>query len=284
MSWLKSKASPASAGSGSERDELDCDVVVRYNTVEMIGSDTTSSMRRVLLVEDDDILRRNYEALLGAHRLAVCACATKSEAMAAFKRDAFDVVILDVSLGGEYEAGFDLCQRFREQRKTTPIIFLTERDEDADRISGLRLGADDYLTKTISSAFLVARIHALIRRVETLLAGTDEPATNSAKESASRLRIDERLSRAHWLESPLDLSLTVLDTQGLVLSQRGGSLNHGFDACREHYSSAQHNCRAHKNHSRSDSRDHPEFLVHQIRAREGLSVGGRVLAAKRQPD
>ena len=208
MSWLKSKASPASAGSGSERDELDCDVVVRYNTVEMIASDTTSTIRRVLLVEDDDILRRNYEAPLGARRLAVCACATKSEAMAAFKRDAFDVVILDVSLGGEYEAGFDLCQRFREQRKTTPIIFLTERDEDADRISGLRLGADDYLTKTISSAFLVARIHALIRRVETLLAGTDEPATNSAKESASRLRIDERLSRAHWLESPLDLSLT----------------------------------------------------------------------------
>ena len=208
MNWSKSNAPPAFPGSGSERDELDWDAVVRYNMVEMITSETTSTMRRVLLVEDDDILRRNYEALLGAHRLAVCACATKSEAIAAFKRDAFDVVILDVSLGGEYEAGFDLCQKFREQRKTTPIIFLTERDEDADRISGLRLGADDYLSKTISSAFLVARIHALIRRVETLLGGTDEPATNSSKESGSRLRIDERLSRAYWLESPLDLSLT----------------------------------------------------------------------------
>jgi two-component system, OmpR family, response regulator len=204
----KSSVAPALSSRWGERDELDWNATVRYNTVEMIASDTTSTMRRVLLVEDDEILRRNYAALLGAHRLAVCACASKSEAMAAFKREAFDVVVLDVSLGDEYEAGFDLCQRFREQRKTTPIIFLTERDEDADRISGLRLGADDYLSKTISSAFLVARINALIRRVETLLAGADEAATAPSKGSSSRLRVDERLSRAYWLESPLDLSLT----------------------------------------------------------------------------
>jgi two-component system, OmpR family, response regulator len=174
----------------------------------MIASDARSTMRRVLLVEDDEILRRNYEALLSAHRLAVRACATKADAIRAFKHENFDVVILDVSLGGEYEAGFDLCQMFREQRKTIPIIFLTERDEDSDRISGLRLGADDYLSKTISGAFLVARINALIRRVETLLSSAAEPATTPVKESGSRLRIDERLSRAYWLESPLDLSLT----------------------------------------------------------------------------
>jgi two-component system OmpR family response regulator len=76
----------------------------------------------------------------------VRACATKTEAIAAFDRERFDVIILDVTLGGEYEAGFDLCQQFREKQKVTPIIFLTERDEDTDRISGLRLGADDYLT------------------------------------------------------------------------------------------------------------------------------------------
>jgi two-component system, OmpR family, response regulator len=195
-------------GGGCEHDELDWDVAMLYDVVDMIALDSRSAMRRVLLVEDDDVLRRNYEALLGAHRLAVCACATKSEAIAAFKRDLFDVVILDVTLGSEYEAGFDLCQQFREQRKTTPIIFLTERDEDADRISGLRLGADDYLSKTISSAFLVARINALIRRVETLLGGTTEPAAAPSERAGSRLRIDERLSRAYWLELPLDLSLT----------------------------------------------------------------------------
>jgi two-component system OmpR family response regulator len=166
----------------------------------------------VLLVEDDDVLRRNYETLLVAHRLSVCACATKSEAIAAFARDAFDVVILDVALGHDGEAGFDLCQTFRAKRQVTPIIFLTDRSEDHERISGLRLGADDYLTKTISGTFLLARINALIRRVEALTGSAGEAATVAASSKASSppspLRIDERLSRAYWHGSLLDLSLT----------------------------------------------------------------------------
>jgi two-component system OmpR family response regulator len=168
----------------------------------------STSMRRVLLVEDDDVLRRNYEMLLGAHRLSVYACATKAEAVAAFDHEAFDVVILDVTLGHDYEAGFDLCQVFRERKKITPIIFLTERSEDHDRISGLRLGADDYLTKTISGTYLVARINALIRRVEALTGRTPEPLAEPVKQPKGALTIDERLSRAYWHNSPLDLSLT----------------------------------------------------------------------------
>ena len=169
-----------------------------------------ASMRRVLLVEDDDVLRANYQSLLGAHRLSVLACATKAEALSAFAGEEFDVVILDVTLGHDYEAGFDLCQAFREKRKITPIIFLTERDDDADRISGLRLGADDYLSKTISGSYLVARVNALIRRIETITqieAGATKPVPQLQAES-SRLRIDERLSRAFWDGQPLDLSLT----------------------------------------------------------------------------
>ena len=174
---------------------------------EMAPSDTMA-MRRVLLVEDDEVLRRNYEALLAAHGLSVCACANKTEAVAAFGREPFDVVILDVTLGGDFEAGFDLCQEFREKKKNTPIIFLTERNEDHDRISGLRLGADDYLSKTISGAYLAARINALIRRVETLTGAGAAPPSAAASEQGSPLRIDERLSRAFWRGAPLDLSLT----------------------------------------------------------------------------
>jgi CheY-like chemotaxis protein len=114
-----------------------CHLELQANSVFHVKSSTAL----VLLVEDDDILRENYQTLLGAHRLAVRGCATKAEAIAAFNREVFDVIILDVTLGEEYEAGFELCQVFREKRKTTPIIFLTEHAEDADRISGLRLGA-----------------------------------------------------------------------------------------------------------------------------------------------
>jgi two-component system OmpR family response regulator len=175
-----------------------------------MGRSDATSKRRVLLVEDDDILRRNYETLLTAHQLSVHACANKAEAITAFTREAFDVVILDITLGGEYEAGFDLCQTFRAKKAITPIIFLTERSEDHDRISGLRLGADDYLTKTISGSYLVARINALIRRVETLVGSSAELASAAAaiQNQERALRIDERLSRAYWLGAPLNLSLT----------------------------------------------------------------------------
>ena len=166
------------------------------------------SMWRVLLVEDDDVLCRNYETLLTAHQLSVCACATKSDAIAAFGREAFDVVILDVTLGTECEAGFELCQMFREKRKITPIIFLTERNEDSDRISGLRLGADDYLVKTVSGTYLAARVNALIRRVEALTGGATERVVGTSQKEDTPLRIDERLSRAYWRDTPLDLPLT----------------------------------------------------------------------------
>jgi len=167
-----------------------------------------TSMRQVLLVEDDDILRRNYETLLTAHCLSVTACGNKSDALEIFCRETFDVVILDVTLGREYEGGFELCQRFREAQKITPIIFLTERDEDHDRISGLRLGADDYLSKTISGTYLVARINALIRRVEALVGDAIDPASDGSSEAKSLLKIDDRLSRAYWDNIPLELSLT----------------------------------------------------------------------------
>ena len=128
--------------------------------------------------------------------------------MAAFVDEQFDIVILDVTLGAEYEAGFDLCRQFREMNKTVPIIFLTEHDDEADRISGLRMGADDYLGKTISGAYLAARVNALLRRVDALRAETASPLPVHGPDQGSFLRIDDRLSRAYWEGHPLELSLT----------------------------------------------------------------------------
>ena len=71
---------------------------------EMAPASDKAIMRRVLLVEDDDVLRANYEALLTAHRLQVRACATKAEALEVFDRDDFDVILLDVTLGGKCDA------------------------------------------------------------------------------------------------------------------------------------------------------------------------------------
>src|SRR5204862_4931800 len=93
---------------------------------------------------------------------------TRRDAVAAFANRLPDLVIIDVNLGAEVEGGFELCRALRARSAQLPIIFLTARESELDAVSGLRLGADDYLTKRVSLEHLLARVAALFRRVEAL--------------------------------------------------------------------------------------------------------------------
>jgi two-component system OmpR family response regulator len=113
-------------------------------------------------------------------------------------------VIIDVGLGDEPEGGFDLCRELRARSATLPILFLTARDSDFDVISGLRLGADDYLSKDTSLPQLTARIHALFRRLDSL-------AAPQARESVFRLRgltLELERMRVCWNEAEVALTVT----------------------------------------------------------------------------
>ena len=127
--------------------------------------------RHIAIVEDEATIRHNYEDALRRYGYQVSGYADRNSALAALKRRLPDLVIIDVGLGDEVEGGFDLCRELRSLSRSLPIIFLTARDSDLDVISGLRLGADDYLTKDISLQHLVARVVALFRRVEALSGG-----------------------------------------------------------------------------------------------------------------
>ena len=94
----------------------------------------------------------------------------------AFEQRLPDLVIIDVNLGDEIEGGFELCRALRSQNERLPIIFLTARDSELDAISGLRLGADDYLTKDISLTHLVARVVALFRRSDAYHSSNSDDA------------------------------------------------------------------------------------------------------------
>jgi two-component system, OmpR family, response regulator len=176
-----------------------------HGAAEVVASDL-APMRRVLLVEDDEILRRNYKALLSTHGFDVRICATKSDAIAALNQDGFDVIILDGRCTGEHET--DTCQAFRERQRMTPIIFLTEHETHHNTVGRLGAGADDWLSKTVSTAFLVARVNALIRRMDTLTSGASDLPNDTSTEVGSHLHINAHLSRAYWFGSELDLSLT----------------------------------------------------------------------------
>jgi len=114
-----------------------------------------------LLVEDDERLARLTGEYLTGHGVRVTHVSSGERGLDAAQRSPFDVVLLDVMLPGK--SGLDVCRALRE-RSAVPIILLTARGEEADRVMGLELGADDYLPKPFSSRELLARITAVVRR------------------------------------------------------------------------------------------------------------------------
>jgi DNA-binding response OmpR family regulator len=115
----------------------------------------------VLLVEDDERLARITAQYLSNHHVHVTLAADGDEALTQAKRQAFDLVLLDIMLPGR--DGIEVCRALR-QRQDVPIVMLTARGEEADRVLGLESGADDYVTKPFSSRELLARIRAHVRR------------------------------------------------------------------------------------------------------------------------
>jgi len=99
---------------------------------------------------------------------AVRTYANRAQAMSAFTARLPDLAVIDISLEDEPEGGFELCRQLRALSAELPIIFLTARDSELDAVSGLRLGADDFLTKDLSLPHLIARVNALFRRVDAL--------------------------------------------------------------------------------------------------------------------
>ena len=158
----------------------------------------------VAVVEDEVAIRDNYLAALRRQGYRVAGFSTRREALAAFEARLPDLVIIDVNLGAEVEGGFELCRALRARSSQLPIIFLTARESELDAVSGLRLGADDYLTKRVSIEHLLARVAALFRRVEALKS-TDDDAETLVQGS---LVLDRDRMTASWKEQPVPLTLT----------------------------------------------------------------------------
>mgnify|MGYP000845276896 CR=1 FL=1 len=122
--------------------------------------------RRIAIVEDEAAIRENYADVLRKQGYEVQTYANRKDAMAAFDMRLPNLAIIDIGLENEIDGGFTLCQALRSMSETLPIIFLTARDNDFDTVSGLRMGADDYLTKPFSAEELQLRVKALLKRVK----------------------------------------------------------------------------------------------------------------------
>ena len=160
--------------------------------------------KQVALVEDEEAIRENYSDALKTQGYEVLSFSDKDSALRAFKQQLPDLAIIDIGLGEDIEGGFELCRELRGMSSSLPIMFLSARDSDLDTISGLRLGADDYLTKDISIAQVLARVTALFRRIEAL-------HSDKGKDDLHRvgdLSIDVNSMRIEWKDKRIDLTLT----------------------------------------------------------------------------
>src|SRR5437762_7894888 len=160
--------------------------------------------RRIAIVEDEPAIRANYADALKKQGYEVAAYASRPEAISALRLRLPDLALIDIGLGDEPDGGFTLCRELRALSAALPIIFLTARDSDFDLVSGLRMGADDYLTKDAGMPQLLARISALFRRADLL---REPPATEEVLERGA-LRLDMKRFQASWREAAVDLTLT----------------------------------------------------------------------------
>ncbi len=160
--------------------------------------------RQIAIVEDEPAIRDNYAAAFSREGYSVRAYANRAQAMSAFATRLPDLAVIDISLEDEPEGGFELCRQLRALSAELPIIFLTARDSELDAVSGLRLGADDFLTKDLSLAHLTARVNALFRRIDALR----RPREASQVLRRGALTLDAERMQVEWNGKAVVLSLT----------------------------------------------------------------------------
>jgi two-component system OmpR family response regulator len=158
----------------------------------------------IAIVEDEPAIRSNYAAAFERNGYAVRTYANRRQAMQAFTTRLPDLAVIDISLEDEVEGGYELCRQLRALSPELPIIFLTARDSEIDAISGLRLGADDFLTKDISLAHMIARVVALFRRIEAM----KRPPKSNQLLTRGPLTVDAERMHVQWQEQVVPLSLT----------------------------------------------------------------------------
>lgn len=177
--------------------------------------------KHIAIVEDDPDQRANYCDALAKKGYKVTAYANRPAALEGFAHALPDLVILDIILSGEEDAGFDLCRSLLQRAPELPVLFLTERTDEVDKISGLRLGAWDYLSKPISLQYLAERVASLLRIVE--------PSALPEQQRGSRvgnLEIDLDKLTATWRGTRVPLSGTELRMLHMLIEQPDSAVSY----------------------------------------------------------
>lgn len=169
--------------------------------------------RTILLIEDEEAISEPLAAALAREGFEPLVASTAGAGMELFDKRSPDLVLLDVMLpDGD---GRDLLRRIRETSRT-PVVMLTARGEETDRVLGLELGADDYVTKPFSAAELAARVRAVLRR-----AGGEAPQAEGTLLEAGDVRMNLETHTAERAGEPLDLTVKEFELLRVLLERAG---------------------------------------------------------------
>jgi DNA-binding response OmpR family regulator len=164
----------------------------------------TAAFARIAIIDDEEHLLVTLAQAFHREGFTVIPFSDGRAAWSEFEKELPDLVILDIVMPGM--DGLELCRRIRSVSTTIPVIFLTSRDEEFDRVLGLELGADDYLCKPFSLRELVARVRVLLRR-SAVSSESREPSPSDAV-AAGPLLLDAERFTVSWKETPIKLTVT----------------------------------------------------------------------------
>ena len=171
-------------------------------------------MTNILIVEDDRDQLENYCTALTRQGFAVQPYEDDAQVRQQLKQPPA-IALLDVHLGSNPDAGFELCQWLLQRFPQLPVLFLTSRTDEIDQIFGLRLGAWDYLTKPVSLRLLGEKVAAILKRAQRV-----SEFVTSGKEELD-LELDISGARARWKGQPLNLTVTELMILEALISEVG---------------------------------------------------------------
>lgn len=174
---------------------------------------------RILLIEDEEALLMTLTDRLTAEGYSVDIARNGDEGYVHGTRDVFDLIILDIQL--PKRNGFDVCRDIRQAGVATPILMLTARGQTVDKVVGLKIGADDYMTKPFEMMELVARIEALMRRAPIRSPGQDNV------QQFGDLRIDLRGTEVSREGKPVPLSAREFQLLRYLVEHRGATVSRG---------------------------------------------------------
>lgn len=197
---------------------------------------------RALIAEDDPFTRKALAEILNADGWEACTAENGKKAWELFGGSQFDLACLDIMMPGM--SGYDLCRMIRESGSRIPVIFISAKSEEIDRVLGLELGADDFISKPFGAREVSARIRALMRRLDRW----DEKPESDGKFAFGPWTVDRERMKAVSEEAEVDLSKREISLLSLLKEKQGKAVSRdsffklcwGWDAVPESRSLDQH--------------------------------------------